>query len=506
MKTHQMIYVIDDPIVGLGLMRHTAAKGERAIVIARPGCGSLSLCSACKKYYEIDEGSMETNLLGPIKALGLDSDLYCFAPAGDIATRGVINAASSGDIKTTLLPTLATQQLLSRKDSFTDLCQRIGVKTPKTYIRSDKQQALELLNNGKACFPLILKPVAMSGGIGVKLVTNDKEMSALLNDDDFDCSPVVIQEYIEGEDVGFSFTAAQGVLTSAYVQHKTSKGWRFPKLDALAQASSKILRETKYSGPGNIDAMLDAEGNVFILEMNARLWATLALSSSLNIDPLAILKDENCVAEPSATPSAIGRWEWDVVNERLVDCSDQYAAMFELSVEEVMSAPEGQSAEALAVYEQDMLDYIHEDDRQRYSDVTEEAYERKQPWTIEFRAFTEAGKELHVQEIGEPQLDASGELIRTSGVLKEIADQKNSPQKLTYTVSAATFTPVKALAGLLGSTSMTKQQAKGYLVSLISDPVGLIFAKVPSLQRAANRLVSSILRLKISQHGGSSLA
>lgn len=77
----------------------------------------------------------------------------------------------------------------------------------------------------------------------------------------------------------------------------------------------------------------------------------------------------------------IGHWEWDVLEDRLAACSEQYAAIFDMSVAEAMSAPQSatSSGGALAEYERDALDYIHEDDIRRYTEVTEDAYASKQP-------------------------------------------------------------------------------------------------------------------------------
>jgi diguanylate cyclase (GGDEF)-like protein/PAS domain S-box-containing protein len=132
----------------------------------------------------------------------------------------------------------------------------------------------------------------------------------------------------------------------------------------------------------------------------------------------------------------MGHWEWDVPTERLVACSDQYAAIFDMSQEEVMrrnnEISEGKLEEALEFFESDVVAFIHEDDRERYKKVTEAAYENKEAWDIEYRIISRENRVVHVLELGEPVLDEQGGLIRTFGTLQDITERKETEQQLNY--------------------------------------------------------------------------
>lgn len=132
----------------------------------------------------------------------------------------------------------------------------------------------------------------------------------------------------------------------------------------------------------------------------------------------------------------MGHWEWDVTTERLVTCSDQYAAIFDMSQEDVMrrnnDIPQGKLEEALEFFESDVVAFIHEEDRERYKKVTETAYENKEAWNIEYRLISREKRVVHVLELGEPVLDELGRLIRTFGTLQDITERKEIEQQLNY--------------------------------------------------------------------------
>jgi PAS domain-containing protein len=135
----------------------------------------------------------------------------------------------------------------------------------------------------------------------------------------------------------------------------------------------------------------------------------------------------------------IGHWEWDVADDRLCGCSEQYAAIFEMSIAEAMGADANAASwrklDTDDAFSKDLADYVHEEDLDRYTQVTEAAYTQKIPWQIEFRIRTQTGKIAHVLELGEPVLDEDGTLIRTFGTMQDITQGKLAEEKLNYQAS-----------------------------------------------------------------------
>lgn len=155
------------------------------------------------------------------------------------------------------------------------------------------------------------------------------------------------------------------------------------------------------------------------------------------------LKKSHALYSQAERMGRLGYWEWDAETDRISNCSDQYANIFEMTVEEVFAVEQS--------FDDEILEYIHEDDRERYIQVTETAYERKEKWDIEFRAITQTGKVLYVREIGEPEIDEQGTIIRTFGTLQDITDSKLVEERLSYQASH------DALTGLINRREFEKR-------------------------------------------------
>ncbi|MBT7951094.1 MAG: PAS domain S-box protein [Gammaproteobacteria bacterium] len=137
------------------------------------------------------------------------------------------------------------------------------------------------------------------------------------------------------------------------------------------------------------------------------------------------LRKSHTLYGQAAKMGKLGHWEWDVVNEKLMACSEQYAEIFEMTVEEAIS-PSSEN------FDDDIKEYIHNEDRERYKQVTELAYERKEAWDVEFRIITANGRELFVRELGEPVFDESGEVIKTFGTFQDITERKQAEEEIRH--------------------------------------------------------------------------
>ncbi len=159
----------------------------------------------------------------------------------------------------------------------------------------------------------------------------------------------------------------------------------------------------------------------------------------------------------------MGHWEWDVISDTLVACSEQYAAIFDTTIEQALNPNSDLTVDRILdskeSFDKEVVEFIHEDDRDRYKQVTEAAYDQKIAWAIEFRIVTRKGRILHVLELGEPVLDEKGKLIRTFGTLQNITERKETEERLNYQANH------DALTGLINRREFEKRA--GRLLSTI---------------------------------------
>ena len=151
----------------------------------------------------------------------------------------------------------------------------------------------------------------------------------------------------------------------------------------------------------------------------------------------------------------MGHWEWDVISDTLVACSEQYAAIFDTTIEQALNPNSDLTVDRILdskeAFDREVVEFIHEDDRDRYKQVTEAAYDQKIAWAIEFRINTRKGRILHVLELGEPVLDEQGRLIRTFGTLQNITERKETEKRLNYQANH------DALTGLINRREFEKR-------------------------------------------------
>ncbi len=131
----------------------------------------------------------------------------------------------------------------------------------------------------------------------------------------------------------------------------------------------------------------------------------------------------------AATHSArLGYFVWDLVADRCIYCSEEYARLHGLSVEEYMS----ESAELKADSR-----LVHPDDRDFYLRSADVSLEQQEPLAIEYRIITKDGKIRHIREIEHKFVIENGRPVRSEGTVQDITDLKRSETLLLHAMNAS---------------------------------------------------------------------
>ena len=134
------------------------------------------------------------------------------------------------------------------------------------------------------------------------------------------------------------------------------------------------------------------------------------------------LRESHALYGQAEQMGKLGHWEWNAETDNLIACSEQYAKIFEMTVEQVLTTENS--------FDEEVEEYIHEDDRLRYLQLVNDAYEQKVAWDIEYRCYTRTGKIVYLRELGEPVFDDHGELVRSFGTLQDITESKQAEAAL----------------------------------------------------------------------------
>jgi protein-tyrosine-phosphatase/predicted ATP-grasp superfamily ATP-dependent carboligase len=188
------------------------------------------------------------------------------------------------------------------KDKTWQLAQHLGVPTPSGVSLST------LSDIGPAQqFPVVLKPThskIMVDGVlrtlAVAIVKNESERREQLRRW-LPLTPVQQQEYIQGRGVGVEFLFNRGrklwhfahervheyPLTGGASSYRRSIN---PPV-AMLQDAQKLLTALHWHGVAMVEFKIDNEGQHWLMEINPRLWGSLALSIDASVDfPLGLLQ------------------------------------------------------------------------------------------------------------------------------------------------------------------------------------------------------------------------
>ena len=111
----------------------------------------------------------------------------------------------------------------------------------------------------------------------------------------------------------------------------------------------------------------------------------------------------------------VGHWEWDEIEDRLSWCSEHYAAIFGMTVEEAL--------EFSSSHENDMRD-IHPDDYDMVYQADLDSADRGLRIDIEYRVFNKHGEIRYLHRLSDVEKNSEGKVIRTFGTIQDITERK----------------------------------------------------------------------------------
>lgn len=166
------------------------------------------------------------------------------------------------------LGSFSTYDILNDKVKLYNVAMKLGVPVPLKYENFEIAQ-----------FPFVVKPTNLSSSKGVIYVRNISDLPT-----NVDASQLMIQQYVEGFGLGYSFYCKDGQIISGYghkrlAEYPISGGsstYREEFNDSrLATYSSLIVKELGYTGFAMFEFKYSKEGNIFLIEVNPRIWGSV---------------------------------------------------------------------------------------------------------------------------------------------------------------------------------------------------------------------------------------
>jgi|GEM_PF-2509476 biotin carboxylase len=199
-----------------------------------------------------------------------------------------------------LTPPERLRQALGRKEMLRVAAQA-GVSTPRTLVPAHEGE-LEAMA-WELGFPLIVKGDRGEAGNHVRLVTRSADLAAAyaeVAELERDFGPPSLQEYVRGRafSVGGLFDSGRPLRVCAHLKLAgvpplgglTAKGVTI-RVPGLLEAAFAVFEALSYRGLGHAEFIQDAMGHFKFLEVNPRVWGTLAVSHYAGVDMLGAYAD-----------------------------------------------------------------------------------------------------------------------------------------------------------------------------------------------------------------------
>ncbi|HEV7139215.1 MAG TPA: ATP-grasp domain-containing protein [Steroidobacteraceae bacterium] len=274
----RVLMVATDGVTSYRVLRCAHACGAEVYVLGNSGVRTLRLSRFCRRAIvseHIIHGARDEGLALEINGWTRELGIALVVPADAPAIRAVIASKDLIEAPCFPLPKLEHFDVLNNKWSFGQLCAELGIPHPVTRLLPDPQSVARALESGALPYPLIVKPLDRSASAGV-MVLESPESAVRLRAVHY--RPLLVQEFIGGEDIGAAAYAQVGQVT-AFVAHSLQRGvYATFRDDAILSDVSKIVRHFSLDGVYNFDMMRTPDGRVYYLECNPRPYYKIDLS------------------------------------------------------------------------------------------------------------------------------------------------------------------------------------------------------------------------------------
>jgi ATP-grasp in the biosynthetic pathway with Ter operon len=264
-------------------LRCLDAAGAAVHVLGGPRSSGFRFSRFCRSYRQSCYGfaapcdGLSDEVNASIKELAIDLVL-----AGDHpATRTLLIIKPALSAPCFPMPALDQFELLNDKWSFTQLCRRMAIRCPRSELVADRAALIRCLAAGEITMPCIAKPIDFDGSRGVVLLTRRDDFDVLRT---VDYQPILVQEYVEGDDIGCSVYCEHGKI-SAFIAHKLARAtYSTFQSSAIQSEAAAIVEATEASGVLNFDMRITTDGVIYWLECNPRFFYKIFFSMQAGIN------------------------------------------------------------------------------------------------------------------------------------------------------------------------------------------------------------------------------
>jgi predicted ATP-grasp superfamily ATP-dependent carboligase len=200
-----------------------------------------------------------------------------------------------------VVPPLPELVRACNKQEMTALASSLGIRTPRTVCIQQPPLAAEMAQGLQ--YPVVLKchsseQILPDGRLAMtpkqRYARNPAEFLEACQGFSRSCFPVLAQEFIQGEGVGYFALTRHGELRAEFAHRRIREvcptgsqstlrmGIAVP--GRVRDAGQRLLREIKWHGVAMVEFRVQPDGTPVFLEVNPRFWGSLALAVYSGVD------------------------------------------------------------------------------------------------------------------------------------------------------------------------------------------------------------------------------
>lgn len=266
------------------MIRAFAARGWRVLSAGGPPPALLRLTRRCSRRFTAalrpeDLAGAGGPVLDALERVVRSEGVDLVVP-GDVAGAFAVHALKPRLPGTAFFPSPDpdTLRMMDDKWAFHRFLLREGLPSPETLLLEDAEQAR------RAPLPAVLKPLAMSGSIGVTVVRTPAEREAALAATAALRLPALSQAYLEGPDVDLSLLADRGRLVAWAIQTRRPDGsFDFIEEPRVLELGRRLAAACSYTGLAHLDMRYEGPDRsaVRFIECNPRFWGSFHFADGL---------------------------------------------------------------------------------------------------------------------------------------------------------------------------------------------------------------------------------
>ena len=217
------------------------------------------------KHFYVEPKNIENELAQLIKKEAID---FLFPVINNSLTQLLLQKEKFGKTLN-YIGDLEPYRILNDKKQLHILASSMDIKVPSLYKNLDD-----------AILPIVIKPSNLSSAVGVNYYFSSDQLNNLteVKDDH------IIQQFVEGMGVGYSFYCKDGVISNGYGHQRLAEypvtggsstyrsGFENNKMHEI---SAKIVKKLKYTGFAMFEFKLTENNELYLLEVNPRIWGSV---------------------------------------------------------------------------------------------------------------------------------------------------------------------------------------------------------------------------------------